>query len=52
MTSRKNKGLGMGLLHCYVFALSAKGTVYHDSIRKESGAKFTLVLPFRLQEEE
>jgi len=46
MKSQKSKGLGMGLVHCRAYALSAQGTVYYDSTHNH-GAKFTLVFPYR-----
>ena len=48
--SQKSKGLGMGLVNCRAYALSAQGTVYYDSEHKP-GTKFTLVLPYREEAE-
>jgi len=50
MKSAKPKGFGLGLLHCLGFALSAQGNVYYDESHRD-GARFTLVLPYRLEEE-
>ena len=50
MSSSKSTGLGMGLLHCRVFALSAQGTVYHDNTY-DQGARFTLVFPYYKEKE-
>ncbi len=50
MSSSKNTGLGMGLIHCRVFALSAQGNVYYDNTY-EQGARFTLVFPYYAEKE-
>ena len=46
MQSGKTSGAGLGLLHCYTIARSARGDAIHDS-NYSPGAKFTLVFPYR-----